>query len=144
MLRVGDLKRSIDWYTQNLGMKLLRIKDFPDEAYTLAFVGYGSERDGAVLEFTYNYGRKEYPKGEAYGHVCLGVDDVTATVAKLRANKVEVTYESDDGFMAFIVDPDGYQIELLHCGRMLAEAEADYVAQKTAAAPAATAPAAAA
>lgn len=130
MLRVGDLKKTIAFYTEFLGMKLLRTADFPEDKFTLAFLGYGSERAHTCIELTYNYGVTEYeaPSGKAYGHVAIGVEDVTAMVAKMRAGGVEVTYEDDTGFMAFVKDPNGFEIELLHQERMLKDAEEQYAA----------------
>jgi len=115
MLRVGDLQRSIKFYTEILGMKFLRTADFPEEEYTLAFVGYGAEDRTTVLEFTYNYGKTTYEHGGAYGHICLAVPAGTlrSTVEHLKTQNVTVDYLSDDNFMAFIRDPDNYQIEIL-------------------------------
>lgn len=123
MIRVGDLERSIQFYTERLGMKLLRKADRPEEEYTLVFLGYGTEKDSTVLELTYNYGVKSYEHGGAYGHIAIAVDDVPKAVADLKANNVPVDYEDDCGFMAFIRDPDGYQIELLNEKMMLEKAE---------------------
>jgi lactoylglutathione lyase len=122
MLRIGDIKRSVDFYTNCLGMKLLRTKDVPDEQFTLVFLGYGDESNTTVLELTYNYGVSTYDLGKAYGHIAIGVADVKAECARLRSMNVEVTYERDDGYMAFIVDPDGYSIELLDESRMVQRA----------------------
>jgi len=118
MLRVGDLDRSLDFYTRVLGMKLLRKKDYPDGKFTLAFVGYGEESDTAVLELTYNWGVDKYELGTAYGHIALGVDDVYATVEKIRAAGGKVVREPGpmkhgSTILAFIEDPDGYRVELL-------------------------------
>lgn len=136
MLRVGSLERSIAFYTTHLGMRLLRTWDNPEEKFTLAFLGYGTEAETTVLELTYNYGQEKYEHGGAYGHICIGVDDVDADVTRLRAAGVEIDYHSDDGFMAFIVDPDGYYIELLNEKRMLDKAATDMKEQGTTAAPA--------
>ncbi len=87
MLRVGDLERSIRFYTENLGMKELRRNDVPDGKYTLAFVGYGDERSNTVLELTYNYGVEQYEIGSAFGHLALGVPDIYGTVEKLRGGR---------------------------------------------------------
>ncbi|EPY31304.1 lactoylglutathione lyase [Strigomonas culicis] len=114
MIRVGDLQRSIDFYTQRLGMKLLRTWDMKEDEFTLAFLGYGTELESTVLELTYNYGQTSYEHGGAYGHIAIGVEDVKATMAELKKHNVPVDYEDDEGFMAFIVDPDGYYIELLN------------------------------
>lgn len=118
MLRVGDLDRSLDFYTRVLGMKLLRKKDYPDGKFTLAFVGYGEESDTAVLELTHNWGVDKYEPGTAYGHIALGVDDVYATVEKIRAAGGKVVREPGpmkhgSTILAFIEDPDGYRVELL-------------------------------
>lgn len=118
MLRVGDLDRSLAFYTRVLGMKLLRKKEYPDGKFTLAFVGYGEESDTAVLELTYNWGVEKYELGTAYGHIALGVDDVYATVEKIRAAGGKVVREPGpmkhgSTILAFIEDPDGYRIELL-------------------------------
>ncbi|MFZ5755421.1 MAG: lactoylglutathione lyase [Pseudomonadota bacterium] len=118
MLRVGDLDRSLDFYTRVLGMKLLRKKDYPDGKFTLAFVGYGEESETAVLELTYNWGVDRYELGTAYGHVALAVDDVYAAVERIRAAGGKVTREPGpmkhgSTILAFVEDPDGYRIELL-------------------------------
>lgn len=118
MLRVGDLDRSLAFYTRVLGMKLLRKKEYPDGKFTLAFVGYGEESDTAVLELTYNWGVEKYELGTAYGHIALGVDDVYATVEKIRAAGGKVVREPGpmqhgSTVLAFVEDPDGYRIELL-------------------------------
>ncbi len=118
MLRVGDLDRSLDFYTRVLGMKLLRRKDYPDGKFTLAFVGYGDESAAAVLELTHNWGVDKYELGTGYGHVALGVDDVHAAVEKIRAAGGKVVREPGpmkhgSTMLAFVEDPDGYRIELL-------------------------------
>lgn len=118
MIRVGDLDRSLDFYTRVLGMKLLRRKDYPDGKFTLAFVGYGDESDTAVLELTHNWGVEKYEVGTGYGHVALGVDDVRAAVEKIRAAGGKVVREPGpmqhgSTMLAFVEDPDGYRIELL-------------------------------
>lgn len=123
MIRVGDLDRSIQFYTQVLGMKFLRKWDYPEDEFTLAFLGYGTEKDSTVLELTYNYGKKTYEHGGAYGHMAIAVDDVKQTVADLKAKDVPVDYEDNRGFMAFIRDPDGYEIELLNEKMMVEKAE---------------------
>lgn len=132
MIRVGDLDRSISFYTQRLGMKLLRKWDFPEDKYTLAFLGYGTEQESTVLELTYNYGQTSYEHGGAYGHIAIGVSDVKDLLKDLKANSVPVDYESDDGSMAFIVDPDGYYIELLNEKWMLDAAAKQMKEQGTA------------
>jgi lactoylglutathione lyase len=118
MLRVGDLKRSIDFYTQVLGMKLLRTTDRPDQKYTLAFVGYGDEREHAVLELTYNYGVERYEMGTAFGHIAIAVPDAYAACERIRAAGGNVTREAGPvkggtTVIAFVTDPDGYKIELI-------------------------------
>ena len=118
MLRVGDLQRSIAFYTQVLGMRLLRTSDNPEYKYTLAFVGYGSNPDHAELELTYNYGVDGYDMGTAYGHIALGVPDVRAACEKIRAAGGNVTREAGPvkggtTVIAFVADPDGYKIELI-------------------------------
>lgn len=122
MIRVGDLDRSIHFYTELLGMKLLRKWDFPDDKYTLVFLGYGTELESTVLELTYNYGQTSYKHGEAYGHIAIGVDNVPELVAALRAENVPIDYEDDSGFMAFVLDPDGYAVELLNEKEMMRKA----------------------
>ena len=118
MLRVGDLQRSIDFYTQVLGMKLLRTSDNPEYKYTLAFVGYADESEQAVIELTYNYGVSEYAMGTAYGHIALGVPDAADACARIRSAGGNVTREAGPvkggtTVIAFVTDPDGYQIELI-------------------------------
>ena len=139
MLRVGNLQRSIDFYQTALGMKFLRTCDFPSDEYTLAFLGYGGEDEGSVLELTYNYGKETYQHGGAYGHIAIGVENVNTEVERLRALGVTINYHSDDGFMAFIVDPDGYEIELLNDAMLVAQARKAY-AEKAAAAEGSAAP----
>ena len=122
MLRVGDLKRSIDFYTGVLGMRLLRTTDRPEQKYSLAFVGYGDESDGAVLELTYNHGVERYDLGTAYGHVAIEVPDAAAACAAVRAKGGSVTREAGpvkggSTVIAFVQDPDGYKIELIERGR---------------------------
>ncbi|PHV29733.1 lactoylglutathione lyase [Janthinobacterium sp. BJB426] len=118
MLRVGDLQRSIDFYTKVLGMTLLRTSDNPEYQYTLAFVGYGSNPDHAELELTYNYGATSYELGTAYGHIAISADDIVAACDAARANGGNVTREpgpvkGGNTVIAFITDPDGYKIELI-------------------------------
>jgi lactoylglutathione lyase len=118
MLRVGDLQRSIDFYTKVLGMQLLRTTDRPDQKYSLAFVGYGSNPAHAELELTYNYGVDRYEMGTAYGHIALGVPDAYAACEKIKANGGNVTREAGpvkggSTIIAFVTDPDGYKIELI-------------------------------
>lgn len=121
MLRVGDLDRSIRFYCDVLGMKLLRRKDYPDGKFTLAFVGYGEESEGAVIELTHNWGRDGYDLGDGFGHVALGVDDIHATCEKLRTAGARITREPGPmkhgkTVIAFLEDPDGYKIELIEEG----------------------------
>jgi lactoylglutathione lyase len=122
MLRVGDLKRSIDFYTQVLGMKLLRTTQRPEQKYDLAFLGYGSNPEHAEIELTYNYGVDHYDLGTAYGHIAIGVEDVHATCAAVRDKAAAlggaITREpgpvkGGTTVIAFITDPDGYKIELI-------------------------------
>jgi lactoylglutathione lyase len=118
MLRVGDLQRSIDFYTKLLGMKELRRRDVPDGKYTLAFVGYGDEDSSAVIELTYNYGVASYDQGSAFGHLAIGVPDVKATCDGLRAAGAKITRDAGPvkfgtTIIAFVEDPDGYKIELV-------------------------------
>ena len=118
MLRVCDLQRSIDFYTKVLGMTLLRTTDRPDQKYTLAFVGYGTNPDHAELELTYNYGVEKYDIGTAYGHTAIAVDDVHKTCANVKAQGGNVTREAGPvkggtTVIAFVADPDGYKIELI-------------------------------
>jgi len=118
MLRVGDLKRSIDFYTKVLGMKLLRTTERPDQKYDLAFVGYGTNPEHAEIELTYNYGVDKYELGSAFGHIALGVPDVYAACDAIRKNGGNVTREpgpvkGGTTVIAFVTDPDGYKIELI-------------------------------
>jgi len=118
MLRVGDLERSIEFYTRVLGMKLLRRKDYPDGKFTLAFVGYGDEAHNSVIELTYNWGTDSYDLGEGYGHIAIEVDDVYAAVDELRSRGGKVIREAGPmnagtTIIAFIEDPDGYPVELI-------------------------------
>ncbi|MES2758249.1 MAG: lactoylglutathione lyase [Pseudomonadota bacterium] len=118
MLRVGDLQRSIDFYTRVLGMKLLRTSDNPEYKYTLAFVGYGNNPEHAELELTYNYGVDKYEMGTAYGHIAISADDIYAACESARANGGNVTREpgpvkGGTSVIAFVTDPDGYKVELI-------------------------------
>jgi len=118
MLRVGDLQRSIRFYTEALGMKLLRTTDRPEQKYSLAFVGYDDESRSAVLELTYNYGVERYELGSAYGHVAVAVPDVAAACDKVRRLGGRVTREAGPvkggtTVIAFVEDPDGYKIEFI-------------------------------
>jgi len=118
MLRVGDLGRSVDFYTGVLGMRLLRTTERPEQKYSLAFVGYGDESEGAVLELTCNHGVERYDLGTAYGHVAIEVPDAAAACAAVRAKGGTVTREAGpvkggSTVIAFVQDPDGYKIELI-------------------------------
>lgn len=118
MLRVGDLDRSIAFYTNVMGMKLLRQSENEAYKYTLAFVGYGDEADHTVLELTYNWGVDKYEMGGAYGHIAIGVEDIYATCDRIKAAGGEVYREpgpvkGGNTVIAFVRDPDGYAIELI-------------------------------
>ena len=118
MLRVGNLQRSIDFYTQILGMKLLRTSENPEYKYSLAFVGYGNNPDHAELELTYTHGVDSDDMGTAYGHIALGVPDAYAACEKIKASGGNVTREAGavkggSTVIAFVTDPDGYKIELI-------------------------------
>lgn len=118
MLRVGNLQRSIDFYTQVLGMKLLRTSENPEYKYSLAFVGYGSNPDHAEIELTYNHSTESYDMGTAYGHIALGVPDIYAACDKIKSSGGNVVREAGpvkggNTVIAFITDPDGYKIELI-------------------------------
>lgn len=118
MLRVGDLQRSIKFYTDVMGMQLLRQTDRPDQKYSLAFVGYDSEDKSTVLELTYNYGVDQYDMGGAFGHIAIGVTDCYAACARIRAQGGNVTRDAGPvkggaTVIAFVTDPDGYKIELI-------------------------------
>lgn len=120
MLRVGDLDASLHFYTQVLGMKLLRKQDFPNGKFTLAFVGYGEESDTAVIELTHNWETSSYELGNGYGHIALGVNDVYATCETIRAAGGKIVREAGPMMhgttvIAFVEDPDGYKIELIGC-----------------------------
>jgi lactoylglutathione lyase len=118
MLRVGNLQRSIEFYTQVLGMKLLRQSDNTEYKYSLAFVGYGEETDQAVIELTYNWDVESYELGTAFGHLALEAEDIYATCEALRAAGAKITREpgpvkGGTTVIAFVEDPDGYKIELI-------------------------------
>ncbi|EAC0957631.1 lactoylglutathione lyase [Salmonella enterica subsp. enterica] len=118
MLRVGDLQRSIAFYTNVLGMKLLRTSENPEYKYSLAFVGYGPETKEAVIELTYNWGVESYDMGNAYGHIALSVDNAAEACERIRQNGGNVTREAGpvkggSTIIAFVEDPDGYKIELI-------------------------------
>ena len=121
MLRVGDLDRSVAFYTTHLGMKELRQRDVPEGKYTLAFLGYGDESAHTALELTYNYGVTSYEMGGAFGHLALGVPDIYGLCERLRGAGVKITREPGPvkfgtTLIAFIEDPDGYKIELIERG----------------------------
>ena len=118
MLRVGDLERSLRFYTEVLGMRLLRRKDYPDGKFTLAFVGYGEEADTAVIELTHNWGVHKYELGNAFGHVAIAVDDAARACEEVKRRGGKVTREAGPmkhgtTVIAFVEDPDGYKIELI-------------------------------
>jgi lactoylglutathione lyase len=118
MLRVGDLDRSIAFYTEMMGMSLLRKRDNPEYKYTLAFIGYGDESDNTVLELTHNWDTKSYDLGTAYGHIAIGVDDIYAVCEKLESQGGDVyrkpgPVKGGKTVIAFVRDPDGYAIELI-------------------------------
>jgi lactoylglutathione lyase len=118
MLRVGNLDRSIAFYTEILGMQLLRRSDYPEGRFTLAFVGYGTEEQGAVLELTHNWDTESYELGNAYGHIALAVPDAAAACAEIKKRGGKVVREAGPmkhgkTIIAFVDDPDGYKIELI-------------------------------
>lgn len=118
MLRVGDLDRSIKFYTEVLGMRLLRRNDYPDGKFTLAFIGYQEESEGAVIELTHNWGVDAYDLGSGYGHIALEVEDAYAACAEIKARGGVVTREAGPmkhgtTVIAFVQDPDGYKVELI-------------------------------
>lgn len=118
MIRVGDLERSLQFYTEVLGMRLLRRKDYPDGKFTLAFVGYGDEADEAVIELTYNWGVDGYELGNAFGHIAIGVQDIKETCAEIKRRGGKVVREPGPmkhgtTVIAFVEDPDGYKLELI-------------------------------
>ena len=118
MLRVGDLERSLAFYTDLLGMRLLRRKDYPGGRFTLAFVGYGEESDHTVLELTHNWDTSAYAIGDAYGHIAIGVDDIAATCQAIAAKGGRVVrppgpMKHGSTVIAFVEDPDGYRVELI-------------------------------
>lgn len=118
MLRVGDLPRSIDFYTQILGMKLLRQKDYPDGKFTLAFVGYGDEKDNTVIELTHNWDTANYDMGTGFGHLAIEVDDIYKATDEIRSRGGKILRDvgpmnAGTTIIAFVEDPDGYQIELI-------------------------------
>lgn len=118
MIRVTDLKKSIAFYTDILGMTLLRQNDYPEGRFTLAFVGYGNESDQAVIELTHNWDTQEYDMGNAFGHVAIAVDDVYAACNRIKAAGGNIVRDAGpmkhgSTILAFVKDPDGYMIELL-------------------------------
>ena len=118
MLRVGELQRSIDFYTKVLGMKLLRQKDYPDGKFTLAFVSYGDESDNTAIELTHNWDTDQYDIGSGFGHLAIEVDDVYQATDKIRQQGGKIIRDAGpmnagNTIIAFVEDPDGYQIELL-------------------------------
>ena len=118
MLRVGDLERSIRFYTEVLGMQLLRRKDYPSGRFTLAFVGYGDERDNTVLELTHNWDTEDYALGDGYGHIALGLDDIYSACNAIAEKGGRVVREPGPmkhgtTVIAFVDDPDGYKVELI-------------------------------
>lgn len=122
MLRVGDLQRSVDFYTNVMGMQLLRTTDRPEQKYSLAFVGYGDESSGAVIELTYNYGVDSYEVGTAFGHLAIAVTNAAAACEAVRAAGGNVTRDAGpvkggNTVIAFVQDPDGYKIELIESPR---------------------------
>ena len=121
MVRVGDLDKSLAFYQEVLGMRLLRRKDFPEGKFTLAFLGYQEESEGAALELTYNWGVEKYEIGTGYGHIALEVDDAYAACADIKKRGGKVTREAGpmkhgSRVIAFVEDPDGYKIELIQTG----------------------------
>ena len=121
MLRVGDLERSLQFYTEVLGMKLLRRKEFKEGRFTLAFVGFGPESENSVIELTHNWDTSSYEHGSAFGHIAIEVDDVYEACELIRKKGGEITREAGpmqgtDSILAFVKDPDGYSIELLAGG----------------------------
>ncbi len=118
MLRVRNLEKSLWFYTEILGMSLLRKKDYPSGQFTLAFVGYGKESEAAVIELTHNWDTKEYDLGNAYGHIAIEVKDIYETCSKIEMNKGKITRQPGpmkhgSTLIAFLEDPDGYKIELI-------------------------------
>jgi len=118
MLRVGDLQRAIDFYTQVLGMKLLRQKDYPQGKFTLAFIGYGDEAENTVIELTYNWDTDRYDLGNGYGHIAIEVEDVYRAADEIKQRGGKILREAGPmnagtTIIAFVEDPDGYPIELI-------------------------------
>lgn len=118
MIRVGDLDRSLGFYCDVLGMNLIRRKDYPSGEFTLAFVGYGTEADGSVIELTYNWGTTHYDLGSGFGHIALGVSDIYTTCTEIQQKGGKVVrapgpMKHGSTVIAFVEDPDGYKIELI-------------------------------
>ena len=118
MIRVGHLQNSIDFYSKILGMKLLRQKEYPDGRFTLAFLGYGDEKDNTVIELTYNWDTNAYEQGTGFGHLAIEVDDVYRATEKIREQGGEIIRDAGpmnagNTIIAFVKDPDGYEIELI-------------------------------
>ncbi len=121
MIRVGDLPRSVKFYTEVLGMKLLRTRDYPDGKFTLAFLGYGPESEQAAIELTYNYGVDHYDLGTGFGHIALEVNDAYQACEEIKRRGGKVVREAGpmkhgNTVIAFVEDPDGYKIELIQSG----------------------------
>lgn len=136
MVRVGNLEKSIEFYRDLLGMKLLRQKDYPGGQFTLAFLGYADESEQAVIELTYNWGVDNYDKGNGYGHIAIGVDDIYDTCARIKARGGNVTREPGpmkhgSTVIAFVEDPDGYKIELIQVQSQSFEREKETMAANT-------------
>lgn len=128
MIRVGNLERSLQFYCEVLGMRLLRKKDYPTGEFTLAFVGYGDESETAVIELTHNWGTDRYDLGNGYGHIALGVEDIYSTCEAIKARGGKVVREPGpmkhgSTVIAFVEDPDGYKVELIQTQSLAAEPE---------------------
>ncbi|MEN9204166.1 MAG: lactoylglutathione lyase [Thermostichus sp. DG_1_6_bins_120] len=133
MIRVGNLERSLQFYCDVLGMRLLRKKDYPSGEFTLAFVGYGDESETAVIELTHNWGIDHYDLGNGYGHIALGVEDIYATCEAIKARGGKVVREPGpmkhgSTVIAFVEDPDGYKIELIQTSSLAPDAEKEATA----------------
>jgi lactoylglutathione lyase len=128
MLRVGNLERSLQFYCELLGMKLLRQKDYPGGEFTLAFIGYGEESENTVIELTYNWGKEKYELGDAYGHIAIAVDDIYSTCKDIAARGGNITRQPGpmkhgSTVIAFVEDPDGYKVELIQSKNQTATAQ---------------------